>query len=382
MKVACLNNISSIGLNELTKKYEIIDDATKAELILVRSQAMQDFEISKKLIGVARAGAGVNNIPLDKMADAGVVVFNTPGANANAVKELVIAGLLLSSRDIVGGINWVKANQTDEQISKTVEKAKSAFGGNEILGKTIGVVGLGAVGGKVAQSCVGLGMKVIGYDPYLSDEMREALPLEVILTEDLNLVYHQSDFITLHLPLLDSTKQMINASVFNVMKPGMVLLNFSRDALVCDDDLETAIQSGQVKKYVTDFPNPKTAKMDGVIAIPHLGASTEESEDNCAYMAVHELMRFAEMGTIINSVNFPRIDPGKKDTKSRIVVLHQAEELMNDFMNLLFNKPVMNIISKSKGSKAVTIFDIDEEIQTECLHQFQAISGVIKVRKI
>ncbi|MDD3122630.1 MAG: 3-phosphoglycerate dehydrogenase family protein [Candidatus Izemoplasmatales bacterium] len=382
MRVVCLNNISPTGLNEFTKKYEIIDDLTKAELIVVRSAQMHDIDLPKKLLAIARAGAGVNNIPLDKMAEAGVVVFNTPGANANGVKELVIAGLLIASRDIVGGVNWVKANQTDEAISKSIEKAKVAFGGNEIFGKTIGVIGLGAVGGKVAEACFNLGMKVIGFDPYLSDEARSTLPNEIMLTDNLDQIYKVSDFMSLHLPLLDSTRYMMNEEVFEKVKPGCTLLNFSRDALVDDDDLEQAIASGKIKKYVTDFPNYKTANMENVICIPHLGASTEESEENCAYMACHELMKFVETGTIMNSVNYPRIDPGKQESVSRIVVLHQKEDLMVQFMDILFNKPVLNIITKTKGSKSVTIFDIDEDIPLDCLHKFKELEGVIRVRKI
>lgn len=382
MKVACLNNISEVGLNTFKKKYEITPEIEKANLILVRSFNMHEMEIPKHLIAVARAGAGVNNIPLEPLAKQGVVVFNTPGANSNAVKELVLAGMLLASRDVIGGVAWVKENKSDEQINKTVEKAKAAFGGNEIFGKTIGVIGLGAVGSKVANACVALGLKVIGYDPYLSDELRNSLCEDVAITLELKKIYEQSDFISLHIPLLDETKKMINKSVFNQCKKGLVLLNFSRDALVDDSDLSVAIVSGIIKKYVTDFPNHKTANMEGVIAIPHLGASTEESEDNCASMAVHELMNFTENGVIQHSVNYPNIDPGKKETISRLVVLHSSEELMNEFMNLFFNKPVMNIITKARGGFGVTIFDIDEDITLDCLHKFKEINGVYKVRKL
>ncbi|MBU0997434.1 MAG: 3-phosphoglycerate dehydrogenase [Firmicutes bacterium] len=382
MKVACLNNISSVGLNEFTKKYDITEEIEKSNLILVRSFNMHSMEIPKHLIAVARAGAGVNNIPIEEYAKQGIVVFNTPGANANAVKELVLTGMLLASRDVIGGVNWVKENASDESIAKTVEKAKSAFAGNEIMGKTIGLIGLGQVGSKVANACVSLGLKVIGFDPYLSDELRNSLDENVAITQDLDTIYQNSDFISLHVPLLDTTKGMMNQAVFAKTKKGLVLLNFSRDALVDDLDLEVAIQEGIVRKYVTDFPNPKVASMNGVIAIPHLGASTEESEDNCAYMASHELMAYAELGIIKNSVNYPAIDPGKKDTLTRIVILHHAEELMNAFMNLFFNKPVMNIISKSRGEVAVTIFDIDEEIPTDCVQKLKDIKGVFKVRKI
>ncbi len=382
MKVACLNNISSVGLNEFTKKYDLIEEVDKSNLILVRSFNMHQMDVPKHLIAVARAGAGVNNIPTEEYAKQGIVVFNTPGANANAVKELVLTAMLIASRDVVGGVNWVKQNATDPEISKTVEKAKSAFGGNEILGKTIGLIGLGQVGSKVANACIALGLKVIGYDPYLSEELRSGLDERVAITQELEVIYKNSDFITLHVPLLDSTKGMINSEVFSKCKKGLILLNFSRDALVHDDDLEKAIEEGIVRKYVTDFPNPKVASMNGVIAIPHLGASTEESEDNCAVMASHELMNYAEQGIIKYSVNYPAIDPGKKETKTRIVVLHHAEELMNEFMNLFFNKPVMNIITKAKGDVAVTIFDIDDDVPTDCIQKLKEIKGVYKVRKI
>jgi len=382
MKVACLNNISSVGLNEFTKKYDLIEEVDKSNLILVRSFNMHQMDVPKHLIAVARAGAGVNNIPTEEYAKQGIVVFNTPGANANAVKELVLTAMLIASRDVIGGVNWVKQNATDPEITKTVEKAKSAFGGNEILGKTIGLIGLGQVGSKVANACIALGLKVIGYDPYLSEELRSGLDERVAITQELEVIYKNSDFITLHVPLLDSTKGMINSEVFSKCKKGLILLNFSRDALVHDDDLEKAIEEGIVRKYVTDFPNPKVASMNGVIAIPHLGASTEESEDNCAVMASHELMNYAEQGIIKYSVNYPAIDPGKKETKTRIVVLHHAEELMNEFMNLFFNKPVMNIITKAKGDVAVTIFDIDDDVPTDCIQKLKEIKGVYKVRKI
>lgn len=271
MRVACLNNISKFGLDRLTANYKITDDVQDANLILVRSFNMLEMEVPKELLAVARAGAGVNNIPLEKLAELGIVVFNTPGANANGVKEIVLAGMLLASRDIIGGVQWVKAHKDDENILKSIEKAKAAYGGTEIMGKTIGVIGLGAVGGKVTTACVDLGMKVIGYDPYLNDQSRSLIPETVSLVSDLEVIYKNSDFISLHLPLLDSTKHMISGKVFAMMKPGSVLLNFSRDQLVDDDQLEIALKSGIIRKYVTDFPNFKTANLDNVIPIPHLG---------------------------------------------------------------------------------------------------------------
>ncbi len=382
MRVACLNNISNIGLNEFSKKYNLIEDPTKAHLLLVRSASMHEFDIPKPLLAVARAGAGTNNIPLDKMAEAGVVVFNTPGANANAVKELVLAGMFLASRDIYGGLNYVQENNNDPEIAQKIEKAKSAYAGNEIFGKTIGVIGLGAVGGKVANACIHLGLKVYGYDPYLSEQARNDLLPSVVITNDLDEIFKKSDFLSLHLPLLDSTKHFINKDSLAFVKTGVIILNYSRDALVNDSDIEEALNTGKVKKYVTDFPNPITAKMKGVIAIPHLGASTEESEENCAFMAAHELIDFAETGRIVHSVNYPAIDPGALEAKSRLVILHHDEELMNQFMEMLFNKPVINIVSKTKGKRSVTIIDIDEDVTLDCVKKFTEINGVYKIRKI
>ena len=289
-KIKCLNPISKYGLNLLTNEYEVVDDVNEAEGILVRSASMHEMELPEGLEAVARAGAGVNNIPLDKCAEKGIVVFNTPGANANGVKELVIAGLFMSSRDIIGGINWVKDNAADPAIGKSMEKAKKQFAGNEVKGKTLGIVGLGAIGIMVANTAVDLGMKVIGYDPYISVYSALHLSTHVQVCEKLEDMVPQCDFLSVHVPLLDSTKGMINKDVFDSMKDGAVVLNFARDLLVNDDDLEAAIESGKVKCYVTDFPNAKTANMKNVIAIPHLGASTEESEDNCAIMAVQEMM--------------------------------------------------------------------------------------------
>ncbi len=384
MKVACLNNISNLGLDRFPDKYQITENVEEAALLLVRSFNMLEMEISSNLIAIARAGAGVNNIPLDKMAEKGIVVFNTPGANANGVKELVLCGMLLASRDIVGGINWVKENHEDQNILKSIEKAKAAFGGTEILGKTIGVIGLGAVGGKVAKACVDLGMKVIGYDPYLTDEARSLIPESVNLVGDLTPIYKASDFISLHLPLLDSTKYMVNESVFAIMKPGCVILNFSRDQLVDDDALSNAINIGIVKKYVTDFPNFKTANMPGVITIPHLGASTEESEDNCAMMAVDQLKMYVEEGSIINSVNYPKLDAGHNTTKNRLLILHEsADSFLTDLTKALEKViQIKNLVNKSRGKYSATLLDFDETFTEKIKNKIEKISGVIKIREI
>lgn len=384
MKVACLNKISPLGINRFKVDFQITEDIANAELILVRSANMLEMEISPQLLAVARAGAGVNNIPLDRMAEKGVVVFNTPGANANGVKELVLAGMLIAVRDVIGGVEWVKDNKADENIAKSVEKAKAAFGGTEITGKTIGVIGLGAVGGKVAKACVDLGMKVIGYDPFISEEARALLPMDVALEADLDEIYPVCDFISLHLPLLDSTKKMINQTVFAAMKPGTILLNFSRDLLVDDNALEQAIDTGIIRKYVTDFPNPKTANLAGVIAIPHLGASTEESEDNCAVMAVDQLVSYVELGTIRNSVNYPRLDCGPKTSGHRMLLLHRnGDSFLAKLTTALGNKTkVTNLINNTKGNFGATAIDYDGDLCPGVMDTIQGLEGLIKIRTL
>jgi len=384
MKVACLNKISPFGLTRFTNGYELTEEVNDADLILVRSFNMLEMELPEKLLAVARAGAGVNNIPLADLASKGIVVFNTPGANANGVKELVIAGMLLAARDIVGGVNWVRDNKEDANLSKSVEKAKSAFGGTEIIGKKLGVIGLGAVGGKVAEAAICLGMSVLGYDPYLSPENADKLPNEVELTTELDRIYATCDYITLHLPLLDSTRHMIAKDVFAIMKPGVVLLNFSRDQLVNDDDLAISIESGIVRSYVTDFPNPKTANMNHVIAIPHLGASTEESEDNCAMMATDELMRYVEHGSIKNSVNFPALDPGRKQNKYRIQILYKdSEEFLGSLTRALEGIVSLgNLINRAKNGYGVAVVDFDAETNEAAIEISKKMKGVLRVRTL
>ena len=298
-KVNCLNPISNLGLDRLNDNYEMTEDFAEAEVALVRSASMHDMDLPDSLMAVARAGAGVNNIPLDVCAEKGVVVFNTPGANANGVKELVLCGMLLASRDIIGGNQWVADNKADENINKTMEKAKKNFAGNELKGKKLGVIGLGAIGRLVANIGVSMGMEVYGTDPYLSVEGALSIKRTVHIVKTREEIFKECDFITVHTPLVDDTKEMINKDTMAMMKDGVVILNFARDLLVCDDDMAEALKSGKVKKYVTDFPNAKTANMEGVIATPHLGASTEESEDNCAIMAVDQIMDFVENGNIV-----------------------------------------------------------------------------------
>jgi D-3-phosphoglycerate dehydrogenase len=385
MKVSCLNKISPLGLNNFTSKYEISEDTNNADLLLVRSFNMHEHPINNNLLAVARAGAGVNNIPLEKMADAGVVVFNTPGANSNGVKELVIAGMLMSARDLVGGIDWVKNNKQDQDILKSIEKAKSAFGGNEILGKTILVIGLGAIGGKVANAASDLGLKVIGYDPYLSDEAKSLLNHDIEINNVLEESYPIADYISLHLPLLDSTKEMINKEVFKMLKPGVVLLNFARDLLVHNEDLKNAIDEKIVKKYVTDFPNHFVANLDNVIAFPHLGASTEESEDNCAIMAVKQLMAYVEKGEIINSVNYPNVKLENLTSTSRIIILAKNQPtIAREIEKFLaaFESSITNKVSKVKGDYAFYCVDLNIEVPNSLIQALESIEGVNKVRVI
>ncbi|WP_312031999.1 3-phosphoglycerate dehydrogenase family protein [Hujiaoplasma nucleasis] len=383
MRVSCLNNISSVGLNHFTSNYQIVEDQNQSELILVRSAKMHEYPINDNLLAVARAGAGVNNIPLDKMAQAGVVVFNTPGANSNAVKELVVAGMLIASRDLIGGFNWVKENKNDPDLQKNVEKAKKAYGGNEILGKTLLVVGLGAIGGKVANTGVSLGMKVLGFDPYLSENARRMLDHNVEIIEDLYKVYGDADFISLHLPLLDSTKNFMNKEVFDRCKDNVIVLNFARDLLVDNQALKDALSSGKVKKYVTDFPDSFVANLENVIYLPHLGASTEESEENCATMAVHQLMSYVEKGEINNSVNFPNISLDKLETETRLTILAKNDPDIARHIDSLMHKlshAIKSKVSKVRGDYAYYVFDIDKKMPEDILSKLSQYEGVFKVR--
>ncbi|MCK4551875.1 MAG: 3-phosphoglycerate dehydrogenase [Tenericutes bacterium] len=381
----CLNNISVKGLNIFTSNYKLTEDTDKSNLVLVRSFNMHEYDINNNLLAVARAGAGVNNIPLEKMAENGVVVFNTPGANANGVKELVIAGMLLASRDIVGGINWVKNNRDDENILKSIEKAKKAFAGTEILGKTISVIGLGAIGGRVANACVDLGMKVYGYDPYISENSLKSLKPGIEIENDINKLYGISDFISLHLPLLDSTKHIINDEVFAQIKKGSVILNFSRDQLVKNEALKVALESGTLSKYVTDFPNHFVANLENVIPIPHLGASSKESEENCAIMGVKQLMSFVENGDIVNSVNFPNVVLGSISGKERVIILgkenntltHSIEEVLKSADN-----SIETSVSKSRNGYSVYAYDFKDKVNNNIISSLEEITGILKVRKI
>ncbi len=381
----CLNPIAQVGLDNFGDNYAKTDDVNAAEGILVRSAVMHDMDFSDKLLCVARAGAGVNNIPLDTLAEKGVVVFNTPGANANGVKELVIAGMLLASRDVVGGIEWVKENASDENIAKTAEKAKKAFAGTEIEGKKLGVIGLGAIGVKVANAAKSLGMTVYGYDPYLSVNAAWHLSRDIIHVKTLDEIYENCDFITIHVPALDSTKGMINKEAIDKMKDGVILLNFARDVLMNEADVIEAIKAGKVRKYVSDFANPTTAGQEGCIVIPHLGASTEESEDNCAKNAVKEMVDYLENGNILNSVNYPNCDMGICTKAGRVAIFHKNIANMISKFTALFGEKGTNIsdmTNKSKGDYAYTMLDVEDEVTDEIVNALASIEGVIRVRKV
>lgn len=385
IKVNCLNPIAACGLDMLGDNYEITENTNEAEAILVRSAGMHDMDLPKSLLAVARAGAGVNNIPLDACAEKGIVVFNTPGANANGVKELVIASLLLAARDITGGIKWCQDNKDDENIAKSGEKAKKAFAGTEIKGKKLGIIGLGAIGVLVANAANRLGMDVYGCDPYLSVEHALNMSRDVTMVKTNEELYEMCDYLTVHVPLLDSTKGMFNKEAFDKMKDGVVLLNFSRDTLVNEDDIKVALESGKVAKYVVDFPNPTTVKLPNTTVTPHLGASTQESEDNCAKMAVSEIRDFMENGNIKNSVNYPNCDAGVCQTTGRITIAHKNVPNMLSQFTTLFSKDGVNIenmVNKSRGNFAYTILDICSDSTDEVVKELEALDGVIRVRVI
>lgn len=382
-KYHCLNAISKVGLGTLTDEYVPVSDMKNADGILVRSASLHDVEFGKELKVIARAGAGVNNIPLDRCAEEGIVVFNTPGANANGVKELVIAGMLLASRDIIGGINWVQENEEDGNIAKDAEKAKKAFAGCELEGKKLGVIGLGAIGVLVANAATRLGMEVYGYDPYLSVDSAWKLSRSIHHARAVDEIYQECDYITIHVPALDSTKGMISAEAIGLMKPGVVVLNFARDVLVNEEAMVDALVSGKVKHYVTDFPTPQIAGVKGAIVIPHLGASTEEAEDNCAKMAVKEMRNYLENGNIRNSVNYPNCDMGVPGEHKRITLMHKnIPNMIGQFSSVLAkdNVNIADMTNKSKGEYAYTMIDIDSEVPETVAEDLKEIPGVIRVR--
>ena len=384
-QVSYLNPISAKGTALWTSDYQTAENVADADAIMVRSAQMHEMEFSDKLLAVARAGAGVNNIPLDRCADEGIVVFNTPGANANGVVELAMCGMLLGSRDVVGGIQWVQSIKDEGDVAKKVEKGKSKFAGHEIRGKKLGVIGLGAIGGPLANNAVKLGMEVYGCDPFISIDAAWHLDSNIIRVKNREDIFSTCDIISVHTPLLDDTRKMINAETLAMMKDGVIILNFARDLLVDDDAMAEALQSGKVKRYVTDFPNDKTAGMPGVVAIPHLGASTEESEDNCAKMAVKQVMNYLENGNIVNSVNFPNCDMGVCRTTARITILHRnIPNLLSRFTSTVAaeNINISDMMNRSRGEYAYTILDIDSNVSDAAVEHLKLIDGVLRIRVI
>lgn len=378
MRIHCLNSISKVGLNELPQDFTLTNSIEDADAILVRSAVMHELTVPQSLIAVARAGAGVNNIPLDVYAKQGIVCFNTPGANANAVKELILAGMLLASRDIIGGANWIVANQNDPEIAKTVEKAKNQFGGTEIKGKTIGIIGLGAIGMQLAKACSALGMKVIGYERFASRLDRLEMPESMVLASAVEELYPVSDFISLNVPLNNETKHMINSKALDLMKDGVVILNFARDLLVNDQDMSVALEGKKVRRYVTDFPNNETAKMKGVLAIPHLGASTEEAEDNCAYMAVHQLIDYIKQGNIKNSVNFPDASLGQKK-HARITILGEVSLDPTKVIEMIGKQKVMQSVIQTNGKYTTMIYDLAKPTDEKLNQALKQLPGVLRI---
>ncbi len=384
-KYACLNPISNLGLDKFGADYEKTEDNNAADAILVRSAKMHDMQFSDNLLAVARAGAGVNNIPLEKCAEQGIVVFNTPGANANGVKELVITGMLLACRGIVDGINWVNDSADDADIAKTAEKQKKQYAGSEILGKKLGVIGLGAIGIRVANACQALGMDVVGYDPFLSVGAALNLSRGIEVTKNVEDIYRDCDFITVHVPLTDDTKKMIGKDAFELMKESVVLLNFSRDGLVDEQAAVEALEAGKIAKYVCDFPNPTTVGKKGCIILPHLGASTQESEDNCAMMAVDELKDYLENGNITHSVNYPDNSMGECTTAGRIAILHRnIKGSIGEYSSILgaADVNIADLSNKSRGEYAYAILDLDAQVDADTVKKLEAIESVYKVRVI
>ena len=381
----CLNPISQVGLETFTEEYVPVSEPEKADAILVRSTNMKEMEFAKELKAIARAGAGVNNIPLEKCAEEGIVVFNTPGANANGVKELVLAGMLLASRDIIGGINWVQENEEDGNIAKDTEKAKKAFSGCELEGKKLGVIGLGAIGVLVANAATHLGMEVYGYDPYISVDSAWRLSRSIRHAKTVDEIYKDCDYITIHVPATDTTKGMIDQDALSLMKKGVVVLNFARNVLVEEEAMVDALVSGHVKHYVTDFPTPQIVGVKGAIVIPHLGASTEESEDNCAVMAASQIKNYLENGNIKNSVNYPDCDMGLRGNNTRILLLHHnVPNMIGQFTKILAddNMNIADLTNKSKGKYAYTMIDIDSAVSENVIKDLGTVKEVLRIRVI
>ena len=384
-KVHCMNNIAKAGTDRLGANYELTDALEDADAIMVRSASLHETQFPEGLLAIARAGAGVNNIPLDRCADEGIVVFNTPGANANAVKELVFAGLLLASRDIVGGIEWVRANADDPDLAKHAEKAKKQFAGHELAGKRLGVIGLGAIGAAVANTATRFGMQAVGYDPYLSVSAAWNLDRRIEHADDLSRLVADCDYITIHVPAMDSTKNMVNAELISQMKPGAVVLNFARNTIVDERAMAAALAEGHIARYVTDFPNPVSADMKNAIVLPHLGASTTEAEENCAVMAAEELRDFIENGNITHSVNFGAVDLGPIASGERLAIIHQnVQGMIGKFSQYLADNGINieNMANKSRGSMAYTLIDIAGEVPADVIDRLAQAGGVRRIRVI
>ena len=381
----CLNPIAGVGLANFNENYQQTESLEGADAVLVRSAAMHGMELPKSLLAVARAGAGVNNIPLDKCAEKGIVVFNTPGANANGVKELVIAGMLLASRDIIGGVEWAKSEAGSEDIAKKAEKEKKKFAGCELMGKKLGIIGLGAIGIQVANVAECLGMDVYGYDPYISVDAAWKLSKGVKHIKDVDDIYRTCDYITIHVPLLDSTRKMIDANAIAMMKPTAIVLNFARDLLVDEEAMVDALAAGKIKKYVSDFPNTTTVGAKGCIVTPHLGASTAESEDNCAIMAVREIRDYMENGNITHSVNYPDCNMVACTTAGRVAILHKnVKGMIGQYTTVLGEADinVSDMTNKAKGDYAYALIDVDSQITDDVLKKLQAIDDVLRVRLV
>ena len=384
-KVNCMNVIAKVGTDQLGENYQIVDSLDEADIAMVRSAKLHDTQFPPSLLAIGRAGAGVNNIPLDRCADEGIVVFNTPGANANSVKEAVIAALLMASRDYVGGVEWVRENSDDPDIGKSAEKAKKQFAGNEIAGKTICVIGLGAIGALVANAARSLGMKVLGYDPYLSIKAAWSLDRHVKHVTNLDDVLTGSDFVTIHVPAMPSTKGMIGRDQIAKMRDGVIFLNFSRDSLVDEQAMAEALEDGHVACYVTDFANSVSANMKNSIVFPHLGASTDEAEDRCAIMAAKELKDYLENGNIVNSVNFGEVDLGPIMADARVAVFHKnVPNMIGNITSILSDAGVNieNMTNKSKGEHAYTLIEVTGSVSQEAADRIAAIEDVIRVRVI
>jgi D-3-phosphoglycerate dehydrogenase len=379
----CLNPIAEVGLQGFSDDYKKVESMEEADVVLVRSASMHDLELPANLQAIARAGAGVNNIPLDRCAEQGIVVFNTPGANANGVKEMVFAGMLMSARDIVEGANWVQSQAGNEDVAKATEKEKKKFAGTELLGKKLGIIGLGAIGVRVANAALEFGMDVYGYDPYISIDAAWSLSRNIHHINDVDIIYRECDYITIHVPLMDATRKMINKDAIAKMKDHVVILNFARDLLVDEEAVLEAIDAGKVHRYVSDFPNPTTVGKKGVIVTPHLGASTAEAEDNCAVMAVKELKSFLENGTIRNSVNYPNCDLGVCQSAARLAIFHKnIKKMISQFTDILSDTNIQNMSNTSKGDYAYTLLDLDAPVTREAVQKLREIEGVIRIRVV